>query len=154
MTQYNIDENRRRIVITAKTADRTPTVAETVLQIIGRRPDLGRWEWIFDIREPHEKATTEQLDQITEVFNVVCGEHSCTIFVSSDPETYARCALMDLKFIDRRHIVAPTMKEGEALIPRVVPSVYRRKGAMVGLSQDGASALWLGAVRLTCAAHR
>lgn len=124
MTQYSIDENRRRIVITAKTADRTPTVAETVLQIIGRRPDLGRWDWIFDIREPHEKATTEPLDQIAEVFNAMRGERSYTIFVSSDPETYARCALMDLKFLDRRHIVAPTRKEAEALITTVVPSVY------------------------------
>nr|WP_295236699.1 hypothetical protein [uncultured Brevundimonas sp.] len=111
-------------MITAKTADRTPTVAETVLQIIGRRPDLGRWDWIFDLREPHEKATTEQLDQIAQVFNAVRGERSYTVFVSRDPETYARCALMDLKFLDRRHIVAPTMAEAEALIPRVVPSVY------------------------------
>lgn len=124
MTHYTIDESRRRIVITATGGDRTPNVADTVLQLIGRRPNLGSWDWIFDIRAPHKKATTEQLDQIAQVFNAVRGERSYTIFISSDPETYARCELLDLKFLDRRHIVAPTMKEAEALIPAVVPTVY------------------------------
>ena len=101
----------------------TVTVAETVLRLTKQRPALGSWDWIFDIREPHEKATADELDQIARAFNAAWSKQSYTIFVSDDPATYDRCAVMALKFLDRRHLVAKTMAEAKALLPWTMPSI-------------------------------
>lgn len=122
-TQVKLDEGLRRVVITALPLPQTTTVAETILRLIERRPELGGWDWIIDIRNPHEKATPEELGQIAAAFNAARSKQSFTVFVSDDPATYDRCALMELKFLDRCHLVAKTMAEAHALIPRTLPSI-------------------------------
>lgn len=123
-TKYALNESLRRVVVTVTPDHPTTSVAQTVLELIRHRPLLGSWDWIFDIREPHQKASAEQLHEIAQAFNSVRSKESYTIFISADPATYDRCVLMDLKFLDRRHLVAGTMEEAEQLIPRVLPTIF------------------------------
>ena len=122
-TQFSLDESLKRAVVTVMPGLQTTTVAETVLRLTKQRPALGGWDWIFDIRAPHEKATADELDQIARAFNAAWSKQSYTIFVSDDPATYDRCAVMALKFLDRRHLVAKTMAEAKALLPWTMPSI-------------------------------
>lgn len=121
--RFKLDEGLRRVVITVLPGPPTTTVAETVLRLIGRRPELGGWDWIIDIRNPHEKATPEELGRIAAAFNAVRSRQSFTVFVSEDPATYDRCAAMELKFLDRCHLVAKTLAEARALIPGSMPDI-------------------------------
>lgn len=122
-TRFTLDESLKRAVVTVMPGPQTKTVAETVLRLTKQRPELGGWDWIFDIRAPHEKATPEELDQIARAFNAARSKQSYTIFVSDDPSTFDRCALMELKFLDRRHLVAKTMAQAEALLPWTMASI-------------------------------
>lgn len=121
--QVKLDEGLQRVVVTVLPVYQTTTVAETVLRLTQQRPELGSWDWIIDIRNPHEKATPEELAQIAAAFNAARSKQSFTIFVSDDPATHDRCAVMELKFLDRCHFVARTMAEAQALIPPIFPSI-------------------------------
>lgn len=122
-TQYSLNQSLKRAVVTVMPGPQSTTVAETVLRLTKQRPELGSWDWIFDIRAPHEKATPEELDQIARAFNTARNKQSYTIFVSDDPATYDRCAMLELKFLDRRHLVAKTMAQAEALLPWTMASI-------------------------------
>lgn len=122
-TRVKLDENLQRVVVTVLPEPQTVTVAETVLRLTNQRPGLGGWDWIIDIRNPHDKATPEELDLIAAAFNAARSRQSYTVFVSDDPVTYDRCALMELKFLNRRHLVAKTLPQALALLPWTMPSI-------------------------------
>lgn len=121
--RQNLDEGLQRVWLTVLPAPQTATVAETVLRLIRQRPILGSWDWIIDLRAPHEKATPDELDQIATAFNAARSKQSYTIFISADPLTRDRCTLMDTKFLDRRNLVARTPEEAESLLPRSMRSI-------------------------------
>ncbi len=121
--RVTLNESLKRAVVTVLPRLQTTTVAETILRLTEQRPELGSWDWIIDIRAPHEKATADELDQISQAFNAAWSKQSYTVFISDDPTTHDRCALMDTKFNDRRNLVAKTMAEAEALIPRSMARV-------------------------------
>lgn len=122
-TKVSINERSHRILVTVLPMPQTYTVADTVLDLIKKRPELGGWDWIFDIRNPHEKATLDEVGQIAAAFNSARSKQSFTIFVSNDPATYERCAMMETKFLDRCHLVADTVQLAEALLPRPMMSI-------------------------------
>ncbi|WP_299175777.1 hypothetical protein [uncultured Brevundimonas sp.] len=123
-TKVTIEEGLKRVVVTVLPRPQTVTVADTVLRQLARRPELGGWDWILDIRAPHEKATPEELDLIAAAFNAARSKQSYTIFISEDPIAFERCRIMDVKFHDRRHLVAKDMEAAQALIPRTMPRVF------------------------------
>lgn len=122
-THAFIDESLQRVFVAVLPEPPSETVAETVLRLTGKRPELGGWDWIIDIRNPHEKATLEELDLIAEAFNAARSRQGYTVFVSEDPATYARCALMELKFLDRRHLVAKSPAQALALLPWTMAAI-------------------------------
>lgn len=122
-TRVTMDESLKRVFVTVLSTPPSDTVAETVLRLTNQRPELGGWDWTIDIRNPHDKATTEQLDQIAAAFNAARSRQSYTIFISDDPATYDRCALMELKFLNRRHLVANSPSQALALLPRNMPTI-------------------------------
>lgn len=122
-TRVTLDESLQRVVVTVLPDPPGDTVAETVLRLTSPRPELGGWDWIIDIRNPHDKATPEELDLIAAAFNAARSRQSYTIFVSEDPATYDRCALMELKFLNRWHLVAKTPAQAMALLPWTMPTI-------------------------------
>lgn len=123
-TTFKLDEGRQRVTVTVLPRPQTTTVAETVISLLEHRAEVGAWDWIFDIRAPHAKATSDELDRIAAAFNAVRSRQSYTIFISDDPVARERCRIMDTKFLDRRHLVAGTMRAATALIPRTLATVY------------------------------
>ena len=121
--QVKLDEGLRRAWVTVLPEPQTTTVAETVLRLTQRRPALGSWDWIIDTRNPHAQATPEEIDGIAAAFNAVTSKQSYTIFISHDPATYGRCALLSRKFSDRRHLVARTVAEASSLLPYSMHSI-------------------------------
>jgi len=116
-TEVKLDEARRRVLVTVLPGPETTTVADTALSLTRDRPALGAWDWVIDTRNPHTKATLEEVEAIAAAFNAVGGDKGHTIFVSHDPVTYQRCALMQRKFNGRRHLVARSPLEAERLLP-------------------------------------
>lgn len=121
--QVKMDEGLCRVWVTVLPEPETATVAETVLRVTKQRPVLGRWDWIIDIRNPHARATPEEFDSIAAAFNAVTSHQCCTIFISHDPTTYERCALLDRKFRHRRHLVARSVAEATSLLPDGLRSI-------------------------------
>lgn len=122
-TQFNLDERLRRVIVTVMPGPQTTTVAKTVVSLVERRPELRSWDWIIDLRNPHEKAAPEELERIAAAFNGARNRRSYTVFVSDDPAIYGRCALMERTLPDRRHIVAKTMAGAHALLPWTMPGL-------------------------------
>lgn len=122
-TSVKVNEALRRVIVTVLPGPQTRTVADAVLDLTRGRPELGGWDWIIDVRNPHDLATPEELSQIAAAFNAARSKQSFTIFVSEDPATYDRCALMGTQFRDRCHLVATTLKQAEALLPRPMMSI-------------------------------
>ena len=116
-----LDESLRQVWVTVLPEPQTATVAETLLRLTKQRPVLGSWDWIIDTRNPHELATVEELDRIAAAFNAVTTQPRHTIFISLQSSTYDRCAILGRKFRNRRHLVARTPGEAEALLP---PSLF------------------------------
>ena len=106
---------------------RTPQpikVAKTVLRPTSQRPEFGGWDWIIGTRTPFEQATPQELDQIAAAFNFARSKQSYTIFISHDVSaTSKRCAQLDLKFLNRRHLVTKTLTDAKALSPRTMRSI-------------------------------
>lgn len=121
--QVNLDEGLRQAWVTVLLEPETTTVAETVLRLTGQRPLLGSWDWIIDTRNPHAQATPGEIDSIAAAFNAVTRKQSYTIFISHDPATYGRCALLGRKFLHRRHLVARSVAEARSLLPQGMSSV-------------------------------
>lgn len=122
--QVNLDEGLRQVVVTVQRAPQPTKVAESVLRLTSQRPELGGWDWIIDTRNPFEQATPQELDEIASAFNAARSKQSYTIFVSHDVAgTSERCGQLDLKFLDRRHLVAKTLTEAKHLIPRTMRSI-------------------------------
>ena len=105
-TSTQIFERLRRVVVAVTAAPETETVGQTVLRLLKARPELGGWDWVLDIRNPHEKAPMAELEQIASAFNERTSTMAYTVFVSSDPGTYDRCALLGARFQRRCHLVA------------------------------------------------
>lgn len=118
--RVQLDEGLRRAFVTVLPTPQTTTVAETVLRLIRQRPVLGAWDWVIDVRNPHTLATPEEIDTIASAFNAVRSNQSFTIFISNDPAAYDRCALMERKFLDRRHLVARGPDEARRLLPHTM----------------------------------
>ncbi len=121
--QVRLEEGVRRAWLTVLPKPQTATVAETVLRLTNQRPVLGSWDWIIDIRNPHAQATEEELDLIAKAFNSVTSCQSYIIFISEDPATYARCAILAQKFINRRHLVAKGTVDATRLLPFTMHSI-------------------------------
>ena len=115
-----IDENYYRVWLSVLPVPQTTTVAETVLRLTTRRPELGSWDWIIDIRAPHEKATLDEVDHIATAFNAARSKQSYTIFITDDPLAPERCAFMDTKFVHRRNMFARTPAGAVSLLPKSV----------------------------------
>jgi hypothetical protein len=118
--QVKLDEGLRRVFISVPRARRPTKVADTVLRLTRHRRELGSWDWVIDTRNPFEPATPEEIDRIAAAFNAVHSRQSYTIFISLNPATNDRCTELDLKFQNRRHLVARTLTEAKALIPDTV----------------------------------
>ena len=121
--EVRLDEGLRRAWVTVLPVPETNTVADTVLRLTAQRPVLGSWDWIFDVRNTHAQATPEEIDSIAAAFNSVTSKQSYTIFVSHDPATYDRCALLGRKFLHRRHLVARSVAEARRLLPQSMHSI-------------------------------
>ena len=121
--RVKLDEGLRRAWVTVLPEPQTTTVAETVLRATSQRPILGSWDWIIDTRNPHAQATPEEIDSIAAAFNAVTSKQSYTIFISYDPGTYDRCALLARKFHHRRHLVARSVAEAKGLLPLSMRSI-------------------------------
>lgn len=119
-TKTQLDNTRRRVLVTVTLQPQTETVAETVLRLLAGRPELGGWDWILDIRNPHQQATADELDEIAAAFNARTSKQAYTVFVSRDPATYDRCALLGPKFHHRCHLVARDVAEAETLLPQTM----------------------------------
>lgn len=119
-TSTQISERLRRVVVAVTAAPETETVGQTVLRLLKARPELGGWDWVLDIRNPHEKAPLEELEQIAAAFNQRTTTMAYTVFVSTDPATYDRCALLGARFQRRCHLVARDMAEVERLLPQAM----------------------------------
>ncbi|HZV83665.1 MAG TPA: hypothetical protein VFF48_01650 [Brevundimonas sp.] len=119
-TSTHISERLRRVVVAVKACAETETVGQTVLRLLKARPELGGWDWVLDIRNPHEKASLEELEEIASAFNERTSTMAYTVFVSSDPGTYDRCALLGARFQRRCHLVARDMAEVERLLPQAM----------------------------------
>lgn len=122
--QLELDEGLRRVLITVLRASQPTKVSETVLRLTAQRPELGGWDWIIDIRNPFEQANPQELEQIAAAFNAARSKQSYTIFISNDgAATSERCLQLDVKFLNRRHLVAKTLTEARHLIPRTLRSI-------------------------------
>lgn len=121
--QVRLEEGLRRAWLTVLPEPETSTVAATVLRLTAKRPALGGWDWIIDTRNPHAQATPEELDCIAGAFNAMTSQQSYTIFISNDPATYDRCALLAQKFLNRRHLVAQSEAEARGLLPLTMHSI-------------------------------
>jgi len=119
-TTTQISERLQRVVVAVAPGPETETVAQTVLRLLAARPELGGWDWVLDIRNPHEKASLDELEQIAAAFNQRTASMAYTIFVSSAPATYDRCALLGARFQRRCHLVARDMAEVERLLPQAI----------------------------------
>lgn len=122
-TEFKLDEGLQRAIVMARAGARQPTVADTILTLLKRRPDLGAWDWIFDLRQPFERATPEELEQIARAFNAARSRQSYTVFISDDPETRERSRLMDTLFLDRKHVVVADLRAAHAAIPAVMRAI-------------------------------
>ncbi|GAA0870763.1 hypothetical protein GCM10009116_26000 [Brevundimonas basaltis] len=118
-----LNEGLRRASVTVLPGPQTKTVADAVLGLTTKRPALGGWDWIIDIRNPHVQATLEEIESIAAAFNAATSQQSYTIFISNDPGTYDRCALLGPKFVRRRHLVATSMAEALSLLPINMQSI-------------------------------
>ncbi|RZI98560.1 MAG: hypothetical protein EON90_12855 [Brevundimonas sp.] len=122
--QVKLDEGLRQVFITVLRAPHPTKVSEAVLRLTAQRPELGGWDWIIDTRNPFEQATPKELDQIAAAFNAARSKQSYTIFISHDVAgTSERCGLLDLKFLNRRHLVAKNLTEAKHLIPGTMRSI-------------------------------
>ncbi len=122
--EVKLDEGLRRVFIALLRGPQPTKVADTVLRLTARRPELGGWDWIIDTRNPFEPATPRELDEIAAAFNIARSKQSYTIFISHDvPATSERCGQLDLKFLNRRHLVARTLSEAKRLIPGTIRSI-------------------------------
>lgn len=123
-TKVALSEGLKRVTVTAMPGPVTDTMGETVLRLLRQRKALGGWDWIFDIRQAHVKATADELEEIAAAFNAATSKQSYTIFVSDDPAVYERCKIMDRKFVDRIHLVTRDMRTASGLIPVAIPSIF------------------------------
>lgn len=123
-TRFELEDGLRRVLVTVLPRPQTRTVAQTILKLTESRPELGGWDWIIDIRQPHQQATSEELERIAAAFNAARSKQSYTVFISEDPATQVRCDQIGLKFLDRCHLVARTPAEARALIPTAMQGVF------------------------------
>lgn len=121
--EVKLDEGLRRAFLTIPPGPSGDTVADRVLRLTGQRPALGGWDWIIDIRNPHVQATLEEIESIAAAFNAATSKQSYTIFISNDPATYDRCALLGPKFVHRQHLVAGSVAEAHRLLPVSMQSI-------------------------------
>ena len=121
--RVNLEEGLRQVWLTVLPEPQIATVAEVMLQLTSRRPPLGGWDWIIDTRNPHVKATLGEIEIIAQAFNAFTHQQSYTIFISDDPRTYDRCALLSRKFRLRRHLLARSVTEAKGLLPSIMPSI-------------------------------
>ena len=121
--KVELDEGLRRAWVTVLPGPQTETVADAVLSLTKQRPKLGGWDWIIDTRHPHAQATPEEIENIASAFNAMTSQQSYTIFISRDPATYERCAILGRKFFHRRHLVAHSIAEAKALLPQSIASI-------------------------------
>lgn len=121
--EVKLDHGLRCAWLTVLAGRESTTVAETVLRLSAQRPVLGSWDWVIDTRNPHTQATPEEIDKIAAAFNAVTSKQSYTVFISTDPGTYERCALLGRKFRYRQHLVARSMSEAVGLLPYSMRSI-------------------------------
>ncbi len=120
---FRIDEGVQFVIVSARTDPASPTVAETILGLLKRRPEMGGWDWIIDLSRPFERAKPEEIDQISRAFNAMRSRQAYTVFISVESETWDRCRELDKRFLDRVHLVAPTMAAARALLPVSMRSI-------------------------------
>ena len=121
--EVKLEESLRRAWVTVLPEPQTTTVAEVVLRLTKQRPGMGGWDWIIDVRNPHVRATPDEIDCMAAAFNAATSEQSFTIFISNDPATYGRCAIMGRKFVKRRHLMVASVAEAKSLLPLAMQSI-------------------------------
>ncbi|WP_426042592.1 hypothetical protein [Brevundimonas sp. TWP2-3-4b1] len=98
-------------------------MAATIIDLLDRRPKVASWDWIIDVRCAHQKATTSEIDQIATAFNAATSRQGFVIYVSEDPASHERCAMIAPKFRNRCFLVARTLIAARSLLPRTMPSI-------------------------------
>ena len=98
-------------------------MAATILGLLDRRPNIASWDWIIDVRCAHQQATPSEIDQIAAAFNAATSQQGFVIYVSEDPASYNRCAMIAPKFRNRCFLVAHTVSSAKSLLPRHMPSI-------------------------------
>ena len=121
--RVKLDEGLQRAWITVLPEPQTTTVAETIVRLTKQRPALGGWDWIIDVRNPHAQATPEEIETIAAAFNAATSKQSYTIFISDDPATYDRCALLGRRFHYRAHLVARNGAQANSLLPETIRAI-------------------------------
>lgn len=121
--RVKLDEGLYRAWVTVLPEPQTSTVAETIVRLTSQRPALGGWDWIIDTRNPHAQATPEEIETIAAAFNAATSKQSYTIFISNDPGTYERCAVLGRKFQHRHHLVARSVAQATSLLPDAIRAI-------------------------------
>ena len=98
-------------------------MAATLLTLIGRRPNIAGWDWIIDVRCAHQQATPSEIEQIAAAFNGATSSQGFVIYVSEDPASHDRCAMIAPKFRNRCFLVAQTLSSAKSLLPRTIPII-------------------------------
>ncbi|WP_426051726.1 hypothetical protein [Brevundimonas sp. SL161] len=112
-----------RYVIAAASPQPGITVAATILDLLDRRPKIAGWDWIIDVRCAYQQATPSEIDQIAAAFNRATSRQGFVIYVSEDPASHDRCAMIAPKFRNRCFLVAHTLSSAKLLLPRIMPSI-------------------------------
>lgn len=118
----SIIESERYVVVAASPEPGT-TVAATILDLLNRRPEIAGWDWIIDVRCAHQQAAPSEIDQIAAALNGATSRQGFVIYVSEDPASHARCAMIHPKFRNRCFLVAHTLSSAKLLLPRAMPSI-------------------------------
>ncbi len=113
-----LDRGKRRVWLTVLAEPQTITVAQTAVQLVKQHPAVASWDWVIDVRNPHAKATPEELDSIVSAFGMKGGEGGFTIFITSDTSVYDLCAQLGRNFPHRRYLAVRSLAEAEALLPQ------------------------------------
>lgn len=118
-----LDRGIRRVWLTVLAEPQTIPVAETAVQLVKQHPAVADWDWIIDIRNPHAKATSNEMDSIVSAFSSKADAGGFTIFVSNDTSAYDLCALLGRTFPHRRYLAARSRAEAEALLPQRMQTI-------------------------------
>ena len=115
--RHQLDEARRRILLSGDGADGGREVIAFVMGQLQVRPELLDWDWIIDLSQASGLVGNADVDAASNLFSGQ-GEAAWTVFVSSDPNLAVWARLMDHQFPLRRHLIAHDADAAHRLLDR------------------------------------